>query len=48
MRSSRPRAPAAVWQGAEFDDAAKKAKRPAALLVNRDGNTRFATLRLDN
>jgi serine protease Do len=27
---------------------AKKAKRPAALLVNRDGNTRFATLRLDN
>ncbi len=27
-------------------DAAKKAHRPAALLVNRDGNTRFVTLRL--
>lgn len=28
--------------------AAKKAGRPAALLVNREGNTRFATLRLGN
>ena len=28
--------------------AAKKSKRPAALLVNTDGRTRFATLRLDN
>jgi len=29
-------------------DSAKKAQRPAALLVNREGNTRFATLRLGN
>lgn len=33
---------------AKLMDAAKKANRPAALLVNREGNTRFATLRLGN
>ena len=43
--------PTPVKDAASFTklmDAAKKAQRPAALLVNREGNTRFATLRLGN
>ena len=43
--------PTPVKDAASFTklmDAAKKANRPAALLVNREGTTRFATLRLDN